>query len=79
MLQPDKYKVRSQDLETAYYDAGQFYWGRTQAWLKSENIFEGSKIVLLPRWKVQDIDTEEDWQRAELLHQLLSEQGLING
>ena len=43
------------------------------------NLFEGMRPLLLPRWRVQDIDTEEDWQRAELMHQLLSEQGLIYG
>ena len=47
--------------------AGQFYWGRPQAWLQSQNIFEGSKALLLPRWRVQDIDTEEDWMQAELM------------
>ena len=67
MWHPDQVTERSQDLENAFHDAGQFYWGRPQAWLQSQNIFEGSKALLLPRWRVQDIDTEEDWMQAELM------------
>ena len=78
MWQPEYFNKRSQDLETAYHDAGQFYWGRPQAWLQTKNIFEGSRPVILPRWRVQDIDTEEDWFRAEIMHQLLVQQKLIN-
>ena len=67
MWQPEQFIKRSQDLEPAYHDAGQFYWGRAQAWLLSGNLFEGSQPLLLPRWRVQDIDTADDWVRAELL------------
>ena len=71
--QPDFFSERSQDLEPAFYDAGQFYWGRAQAWVHSENLFEGSKPLILPRWCVQDIDTQEDWINAELMFSALSE------
>ena len=71
MWQPEQFSKRSQDLESAFHDAGQFYWGRPQAWLHSENLFDGSKPLLLPRWRVQDIDTEEDWTRAELMSRVL--------
>lgn len=58
---------RSQDLEEAFHDAGQFYWGRTEAWLNGASVFDHHSIpVVLPRYRVQDIDTEEDWQTAEL-------------
>lgn len=67
MWQPEAFSKRSQDLEPAYHDAGQFYWGRPQAWMHSANLFEGSKPLLLPRWQVQDIDTEDDWTQAELM------------
>ena len=73
MFQPEHFNSRSQDLEEAYHDAGQFYWGRTEAWANSHNLFEEGLPLLLPRWRVQDIDTEEDWLRAELLHQMISE------
>lgn len=68
MFEPKQFNTRSQDLEEAYHDAGQFYWGTKEAWLKEKVIFGSeSTPVLLPRHRVQDIDTPEDWQRAELL------------
>lgn len=72
MWQPEQFSNRSQDLEPAFHDAGQFYWGRPQAWLHSENLFEGSKLLLLPRWRVQDIDTEDDWIYAQKLFSVLN-------
>ena len=72
MWDPKQFNKRSQDLEPAYHDAGQFYWGRPNAWLHSENLFEGSKMLLLPRWRVQDIDTEDDWKNAELIRNTLN-------
>ncbi|MCC2597548.1 pseudaminic acid cytidylyltransferase [Pusillimonas sp. MFBS29] len=66
MFSPDHFSSRSQDLEDAYHDAGQFYWGKAESWLQSRMIFgEASAPVLLPRYRVQDIDTPEDWERAE--------------
>ncbi|WP_160286037.1 pseudaminic acid cytidylyltransferase [Pseudomonas knackmussii] len=66
MFSPEHFNTRSQDLEEAYHDAGQFYWGRPDAWLAGKVIFSNaSAAVLLPRHRVQDIDTPEDWQRAE--------------
>jgi N-acylneuraminate cytidylyltransferase len=60
---------RSQDLEECYHDAGQFYWGTKQAWLEQAAVFAPhSAPVIIPRYLVQDIDTEEDWQRAELMY-----------
>ena len=68
MFNPEFFDVRSQDLEEAYHDAGQFYWGRDEAWIEERVIFgTNSAPVLLPRHRVQDIDTPEDWERAEWL------------
>ncbi|WP_374350815.1 pseudaminic acid cytidylyltransferase [Chitinimonas sp.] len=67
-LYPQYRDTRSQDLEAAYHDAGQFCWGRTEAWLRGDIIFSAATLpVLLPRYRVQDIDNPEDWQRAECL------------
>ena len=74
MFQPDQFATRSQDLEEAFHDAGQFYWATPQTWSTVVNLFEGARPIILPRWRVQDIDTEEDWFRAELMHQLLEQQ-----
>jgi pseudaminic acid cytidylyltransferase len=75
MFQPQHYYTRSQDLEDAYHDAGQFYWGKAEAFQQELMVFaKHSKAVLLPRSHVQDIDTEEDWARAELMYQLIQQQ-----
>ena len=68
MFFPEHFDTRSQDLPVALHDAGQFYWGRPAAWLEGKRIFDlHSKPLVIPRWRVQDIDTEEDWARAEIL------------
>ena len=68
MFSPEHFNTRSQDLEEAYHDAGQFYWGARTAWLEEKPIFSSESYpVILPRHLVQDIDTQEDWIRAELM------------
>lgn len=68
MFQPEHFTTRSQDLDEAWHDAGQFYWGRAEAWVAGTPIFSERAVpVTLPRHRVQDIDTPEDWQRAEWL------------
>jgi len=68
MFFPEHFTTRSQDLPEAFFDAGLFYWGQPDAWVNGDRVFaEWSTVVRLPSWRVQDIDTEEDWQRAELL------------
>jgi pseudaminic acid cytidylyltransferase len=68
LMNPETANVRSQDLEPAYHDAGQFYWGRASAWLAHSPVFgPRTASVLLPRHQVQDVDTEEDWSVAERL------------
>jgi pseudaminic acid cytidylyltransferase len=71
MFWPEHFNTRSQDLEEAWHDAGQFYWGHASAWKKGLKIFEKyAAAIPIPRHLVQDIDTEEDWVRAEWLKQL---------
>jgi N-acylneuraminate cytidylyltransferase len=68
MFFPENIAARSQDLPVALHDAAQFYWGRLDAWLNGEPIFgKSSKPILIPRWRVQDIDTPDDWTRAEMI------------
>lgn len=66
MFNPEHFMTRSQDLEEAFYDAGQFYWGQATAWRSAETLFGSSStaVVLAPH-RVQDIDTPDDWARAE--------------
>jgi pseudaminic acid cytidylyltransferase len=76
MFYPEHFKTRSQDLPEALHDAGQFYWGRPKAWLGQERIFDRkSAVVTIPRWRVQDIDTPEDWERAQVMWRVLQEVG----
>ena len=68
MFFPEHGDTRSQDLPRALHDAGQFYWGRPDAWLQRERMFGAkSTVVMLPRWRVQDLDTDDDWARAEMM------------
>lgn len=72
MVWPEHRETRSQDLEPAFHDAGQFYFGRCEAWLEGRPLFSpGARMLELPRHRVQDIDTPEDWERAELIFRLL--------
>ncbi|WP_173912015.1 pseudaminic acid cytidylyltransferase [Acinetobacter sp. Marseille-Q1618] len=72
MFSPEYFNTRSQDLQEAWHDAGQFYWGTAEAWLSKSTVFSNkSMIIELPRFRVQDIDTLEDWKRAELIGQAL--------
>jgi N-acylneuraminate cytidylyltransferase len=66
MFDAEQFNTRSQDLEEAWHDAGQFYWGKAKAWLALQPVFSSDSVpVKLPRYRVQDIDTPEDWDLAE--------------
>ena len=72
MFSPEFFNTRSQDLEEAWHDAGQFYWGTAQAWLQKHTVFSpNSNIISLPSYRVQDIDTLSDWHRAEMIASLM--------
>jgi N-acylneuraminate cytidylyltransferase len=75
-LYPEFRNTRSQDLPEAFQDAGQFYWGRSEAWLRGDVLYSPASLpVLLPRHLVQDIDTPQDWKRAEYLYAALKAGG----
>ncbi|MDA8709153.1 pseudaminic acid cytidylyltransferase [Gammaproteobacteria bacterium] len=74
MIFPKKEKVRSQDLQDIFHDAGQFYWGKANNWKNLTPIFSKNSLpLILPRSEVVDIDTEEDWEEAEIKFKLLKE------
>ncbi|MGQ9685967.1 MAG: pseudaminic acid cytidylyltransferase [Thiobacillaceae bacterium] len=72
---PQFVAARTQDLEAAYHDAGQFYWGRAEAWLEGRQVHLYGHGLVIPNWRVVDIDTVEDWQRAELIYRALMAKG----
>jgi pseudaminic acid cytidylyltransferase len=72
MMDPALANTRSQDLEEAWHDAGQFYWARAAVWRSAKPALgPGARGLALPRHRVQDIDTPEDWTRAEALFSVL--------
>jgi pseudaminic acid cytidylyltransferase len=78
MFNEANFSTRSQDLDEAWHDAGQFYWGKAGAWLDSDLLFGPSTSpIILPSFRVQDIDTEEDWKRAEILYNILNSENSI--
>lgn len=64
--------TRTQDLEPVYFDAGQFYWGAAETWLSGLDIHTHGRSIVLPGWRAIDIDTPEDWDRAELIYRSLA-------
>ena len=76
-FQPEYASTRTQNLEPGYFDAGQFYWGRKEAWLNGLNIHLNGTTLAIPEWRVIDIDTPADWERAELVYSALFAKGLV--
>lgn len=77
MFTPEHFMSRSQDLEVAYQDAGQFYWQNLHV-DSDEIVFSKDSIpIIIPRHFVQDIDTLEDFKRAELMYEVLQKKSEI--
>jgi pseudaminic acid cytidylyltransferase len=73
MFWPENYRVRSQDFPEAYHDAGQFYWLDARKFTEEKRFFSSDAVpIILPRKFVQDIDTQEDWERAEFIYRALA-------
>ena len=70
-LYPEYQLTRTQDLEPAYFDPGQFYWGTRHAWITNPHIHSSAMSLVLENWRAVDIDTPDDWQYAELLHRAM--------
>jgi pseudaminic acid cytidylyltransferase len=72
MVWPEHELTRSNDLPETFHDAGQFYWLQTAAFLAEQKVYtKKMQSMVLPRWRVQDIDTVEDWERAEVIFKSL--------
>lgn len=66
MIWPENHSRRSQDLPDAYHDAGQFYWADARKFVKGKKFLTRDTLpIVIPRYLVQDIDTNEDWETAE--------------
>lgn len=74
-MQPEYELTRTQDLELAFHDVGQFYWGNAESWLNCPGIHSSGAGLPIPSWRVVDIDTPDDWSRAELLFKAIKQAG----
>jgi N-acylneuraminate cytidylyltransferase len=66
-VNPKDELTRTQDLVTTFHDAGQFYWGSTESWLSETKMHSNAVGYPIPTWRTIDIDTFDDWKRAEIL------------
>lgn len=73
-VSPEFVRTRTQDLESFWHDAGQFYWGRGQAWVEDRPVHGNARAYRLRHSAVVDIDTEQDWAKAEWMHDALLRQ-----
>ena len=71
MISPKFFNSRSQDLTETFHDAGQFYLADKKTWINKYSFFDNGKPLIIPRWLVQDIDTIEDFKRAELMYKII--------
>ena len=67
LVDPETAFTRTQDLPERWHDAGQFIWATAGLWLEEDNVWARAVGHPVPRWRVADIDTEEDWEQAERL------------
>ncbi|MGO1226989.1 MAG: pseudaminic acid cytidylyltransferase [Brachybacterium sp.] len=69
--EPEHLLRRSQDLRAAYYDIGQFYWGRVGAWRSATPVVQAKcRAYVVDQWRAVDIDTPDDWTRAEMVYRV---------
>jgi len=72
LFSPEYELTRTQDLEKSYHDAGQFYWGKASAWLEHKRMHTDGLGMAIPNWRVVDIDSMDDWKRAEFIFTLIN-------
>lgn len=78
MLEPEYVDVRSQDLPELFHDTGQIYWGTSEFFLSGGDIQAGNAVgIHVPRHRTQDIDSMDDWARAEIMYQVLKGSGQL--
>lgn len=78
MVNPEHLWSRSQDLKKTYHEAGTFWFGSNKAILDHIPVLNPhTKAYFVPHWRVQDIDYEEDWQRVEIIYELMQKRDLI--
>lgn len=70
-VEPLNMPKRSQDLPTCYFDAGQAYFAKASRWnMPDARVWDGAEAIVLPDERCVDVDTEDDWRRAERLFEM---------
>jgi N-acylneuraminate cytidylyltransferase len=66
--------IRSQDLTPKYYDVGMFYMIKTAVLIKEKSLTPLKTMAyVMKEQEVQDIDTIDDWNIAEMKYKLIKE------
>lgn len=72
MIDKNYLNTKTQDLQTTYFDPGQFFFMNTKSFLIKKKIFtDNSQGIVIPALNAQDIDNEEDWRMAEVKYRIL--------
>lgn len=74
LFSPEHELTRTQDLEKTFHDTGQFYWGTASAWIEHKKMHTDGLAIPVPNWRTVDIDSLDDWNRAELMFNSLGAQ-----
>ena len=78
LFYPEYLNYRSQDLEPAFHDAGQFYWFKTDEILKQKKLWTANTgVIKISEMEVQDIDSYTDWELAEMKYKILKSKTLF--
>jgi N-acylneuraminate cytidylyltransferase len=76
MAIPSFMMTHSQDLPERFHECAQFWWAKAKTWREKRGMQTKVIGIKLPRWMVQDIDTLEDWQTAEIKFELMQKNPL---
>jgi len=72
-LSKKNFKKNSQNLPKYYFDAGQFYWGKSQAWLKTKMLIDKRcKIISIPDFMAIDLNDKNDLEKLKLFYKSLN-------
>ncbi len=71
---PENMRKRSQDLEPLYHDCGQFYCLNVESFRRQRAVWMENVVPFVQEERmVQDIDTLEDWEIAEIKYRIIME------
>jgi pseudaminic acid cytidylyltransferase len=72
MVDPENLLRHSQSFDDRWHDAGQFYFAKCETWKSGKPMLMNTLGIEVEKWRCVDIDDEDDWKKAELLHKVNS-------